>query len=136
MARHGYRVTVYEGGEKAGGMLRYGVPDYRLPQDVLDAEIGRILDLGVELKLNTVVGRDISLEQLRERHAALYLGIGAQLGRALGVAGEEGPSVWTGIDYLTRINCGENVDLGASVVVIGGGNTAVDAARSARRNGA
>ena len=136
LARLGYRVTVYESGEKAGGMLRYGVPDYRLPQDILDAEIGRILDLGVELKLNTLVGRDITLEQLRERHDALYLGIGAQMGRGLGLPGEEGPSVWTGTEYLSRLNRGETIDLGASVLVIGGGNTAVDAARSARRTGA
>jgi NADPH-dependent glutamate synthase beta subunit-like oxidoreductase/Pyruvate/2-oxoacid:ferredoxin oxidoreductase delta subunit len=136
LARLGYRVTVYESGEKAGGMLRYGVPDYRLPQDILDAEIGRILDLGVELKLNTLVGRDITLEQLRERHDALYLGIGAQMGRGLGLPGEEGPSVWTGTEYLSRLNRGETIDLGARVLVIGGGNTAVDAARSARRTGA
>jgi NADPH-dependent glutamate synthase beta subunit-like oxidoreductase/Pyruvate/2-oxoacid:ferredoxin oxidoreductase delta subunit len=136
MARRGYRVSVYEGKENAGGMLRYGVPDYRLPQDVLDAEIEKILDLGVELNLNTAIGRDITLEQLRERHAALYLGIGAQQGLGLGLPGEEGPSVWTGIDYLSRLNRGEQIDLGASVIVIGGGNTAVDAARSARRSGA
>ncbi len=136
MARHGYHVTVYESAGKAGGMLRYGVPDYRLPQEVLDAEIQRILDMGVELKLNTAVGRDATLEQLRERHAALYLGIGAQLGRALGVPGEEGPSVWTGTDYLFRLNRGEKIELGGRVLVIGGGNTAVDAARSARRSGA
>jgi formate dehydrogenase major subunit len=134
--RHGYRVTVYESAKKAGGMLRYGVPDYRLPQDVLDAEIQRILDLGVELKLNTRVGRDITLEQLRTSHDALYLGIGAQMGRPLGLTGEEGPSVLTGTDYLSRLNHGENIDLGPRVVVIGGGNTAVDAARSARRGGA
>jgi NADPH-dependent glutamate synthase beta subunit-like oxidoreductase/NAD-dependent dihydropyrimidine dehydrogenase PreA subunit len=136
MARRGFRVTVYESAEKAGGMLRYGVPDYRLPQEVLDAEIQRILDMGVELKLNTAVGRDVTLEQLRERHAALYLGIGAQLGRALGVPGEKGPSVWTGTDYLFRLNRGEKIDPGGRVLVIGGGNTAVDAARSARRSGA
>jgi NADPH-dependent glutamate synthase beta subunit-like oxidoreductase/Pyruvate/2-oxoacid:ferredoxin oxidoreductase delta subunit len=136
MARRGYRVSVYESKEKAGGMLRFGVPDYRLPQDVLDAEIRKILDLGVELNLNTVIGRDISLEQLRERHAALYLGIGAQTGLGLGLPGEEGSSVWTGTDYLSRLNRGEQIDPGARVIVIGGGNTAVDAARSARRSGA
>jgi NADPH-dependent glutamate synthase beta subunit-like oxidoreductase len=136
MARRGYRVTVYEGKEQAGGMLRYGIPDYRLPPRVLDAEIGRILDLGVELHTNTRVGRDVTLEELRSRHATVYLGIGAQMGRGLGVPGEEGPSVWTGTDYLARVNCGEPVDLGARVVVVGGGNTAVDAARTARRTGA
>jgi NADPH-dependent glutamate synthase beta subunit-like oxidoreductase/Pyruvate/2-oxoacid:ferredoxin oxidoreductase delta subunit len=136
MARRGYSVTVYESREKAGGMLRYGVPDYRLPQAVLDAEIGRIIDLGIDLRLNTRVGRDISFEDLRERHQALYLGLGAQQGRGLGLPGEDGPSVWTGTDYLARVNCGEEVDLGRSVVVIGGGNSAVDAARTARRTGA
>jgi NADPH-dependent glutamate synthase beta subunit-like oxidoreductase/Pyruvate/2-oxoacid:ferredoxin oxidoreductase delta subunit len=136
MARRGYRVTVYEGKEQPGGMLRYGIPDYRLPPTVLDAEIQRILDLGVELHLSTRVGRDISLEELRARHATVYLGIGAQMGRGLGVPGEEGPSVWTGTDYLARVNCGEDVDLGTRVVVVGGGNTAVDAARTARRTGA
>ena len=136
MARRGYRVTVYEGREKAGGMLRYGIPDYRLPPEVLDAEIARILEMGVELHVDHRVGRDVTLEELRTRHAALYLGIGAQLGRGLGIPGEEGPGVWTGTDYLGRVNRGEAVDLGAEVVVVGGGNTAVDAARTARRSGA
>jgi NADPH-dependent glutamate synthase beta subunit-like oxidoreductase/Pyruvate/2-oxoacid:ferredoxin oxidoreductase delta subunit len=136
LARRGYRVTVYEAKAQAGGMLRYGVPDYRLPPAILDAEIVRILELGVELKTNTLIGRDISLDELRKRHVALYLGLGAQQGRSLGLPGEDGPSVWTGIDYLARVNCGEKVELGAAVIVIGGGNTAIDAARSARRTGA
>ena len=136
MARRGYRVTVYDAREKAGGMLRYGVPDYRLPQDVLDAEIQKILDLGVELQLDTRVGTDISLAKLRQRHSSLYLGIGAQRGRGLDIPGADGPSVWSGTDYLARINEGESVDTGRHVVVVGGGNSAVDAARCARRNGA
>jgi NADPH-dependent glutamate synthase beta subunit-like oxidoreductase/ferredoxin len=136
MARRGYRVTVYEGREKPGGMLRYGVPDFRLPQACLDAEIQRILDMGVDLQLNTRIGRDISLEALRARHAALYLGLGAQGGRKLGIPGEEGPSVWTGTEYLERVNTGQAVDVGQHVLVIGGGNSAIDAARSARRQGA
>ena len=136
MARRGYRVTVYEAKAQAGGMLRYGVPDYRLPPAILDAEISRILELGVELELNAVIGRDISLDELRKRHATLYLGLGAQQGRSLGLKGQEGPSVWTGIDYLARLNCGEKIELGPDVVVIGGGNTAIDAARSAKRTGA
>ncbi len=136
MARRGYRVTVYEAKAQAGGMLRYGVPDYRLPPATLDAEITRIMDLGVELNLNTLIGRDISLDELRTRHATLYLGLGAQQGRSLGLPGEEGPSVWTGIDYLARVNCGERIELGSDVIVIGGGNTAIDAARSAKRTGA
>jgi NADPH-dependent glutamate synthase beta subunit-like oxidoreductase/Pyruvate/2-oxoacid:ferredoxin oxidoreductase delta subunit len=136
MARRGYRVTVYEGRDQAGGMLRFGIPDYRLPPAVLDAEVGRIQRLGVELQLDTSVGRDVSFEELKQRHAALYLGIGAQAGRGLGIPGEDGPGVWTGTEYLSLVNCGEPVELGPSVAVIGGGNTAIDAARAARRAGA
>ena len=136
MARRGYRVTVYDAREHAGGMLRYGVPDYRLPPDVLDAEIQKIIELGVEVELNTKVGKDITLEDLRTRHSSLYLAIGAQKGRGLGIPGADGPSVLTGTDYLSRVNCGEIVDVGSTVIVVGGGNTAMDAARCARRGGA
>lgn len=136
LARRGYRVSVYERRPKPGGMLRYGIPDYRLPPAILDAEIQRILDLGVALHLETRVGVDITLDDLRARHDVLYLGIGAQKGRGLDIPGEAGPSVWTGTDYLSLVNDGEVVDLGRRVVVVGGGNTAVDAARTARRTGA
>ena len=136
MSRRGYRVTVYDARENAGGMLRFGVPDYRLPQEILGAEIQKIIDLGVELELNIRVGRDIGLEELRDRHSALYLGIGAQMGRGLPIPGGDGESVWTGSDYLARINQGERVPTGSRVIVVGGGNTAVDAARCARRGGA
>lgn len=136
MARRGYRVTVYEARERAGGMLRYGVPDYRLPEDVLDAEIQKILDLGVALNLRTKVGQDMDLAELRVLHACLYVGIGAQQGQALDIPGSAGPGVWTGTDYLERVNRGEAVETGSRVIVIGGGNTAIDAARCARRGGA
>lgn len=136
MARWGYPVTVYDAREKAGGMLRYGVPDYRLPQRVLDAEIDKIIDLGVSLELNTQVGRDISLETLQQRHACLYLGIGAQKGRGLDVPGIDGPGILQATEYLEQLNRGEDVPIGTKVAVIGGGNTAMDAARCARRSGA
>jgi len=136
MARRGYQVTVYEQNPEPGGMLRYGVPNYRLPPSVLDAEINRILDLGVELRSGVAVGVDLQMDELRERHDIFYLGIGAQSGRLLDLPGEEGPGVLTGIGYLGRVNRGEAVDLGARVAVIGGGNTAIDAARVARRAGA
>ena len=136
MARRGYAVTIYDSRGRPGGMLRYGVPDYRLPQSVLDAEIARILDLGVTLHCNVRLGRDVSLAELRERHDYLYLAIGAQQGRRLNVPGGEGPGVWTSVEYLDRVNHGEPVDTGRRVVVIGGGNSAVDAARCARRGGA
>ncbi len=136
LSRLGYPVTVYEAFPEAGGMLRYGIPRYRLPREVLDAEIRRIMDLGVELKLQTAVGRDVSLEDLRSRHQAIFAGIGAHRGKRLGVPGEDGPGVWTGTEFLNRANSGERVEVGGKVVVIGGGDTAVDAARVARRFGA
>lgn len=136
MARRGYRVKVYEKNPEPGGMLRYGVPDYRLPPPVLDAEISRILDLGVELETDVEIGVDLQMDDLRARHEHLYLGIGAQAGRMLGLPDEEGPGVLTGIDYLGSVNRGEAVALGSRVVVIGGGNTAIDAARMAIRAGA
>ena len=135
MRRRGYRVTVYDAREKPGGMLRYGIPDYRLPPDVLDAEIKKILDLGVKLKCNTRIGRDISLHELRERHDCLYLGIGAERGARLNLPGMDGQGVLTAVEYLGRVNAGESVDLGSHVVVVGGGNSAMDAARTARRQG-
>ena len=136
MARRNYRVTVYEKQEKPGGMLYYGIPQFRLPEEVLNAEVQRILDLGVELKLNVSIGNDISLQDLRKQHDILFLGIGAGHGRNLGVRGEEGTNVWSGTDYLQSLNRGKPFELGSEIIVVGGGNTAVDAARAARRSGA
>ena len=136
MARRGYRVTVYDRHEKAGGMLRYGIPDYRLPPHILDAEIQRIVDLGVFIELGVNVGEKPALDTLGKKHDVIFVAIGAQLGKKLGIAGEEGSSVLTGTDYLYRVNSGEDVALGEHVAVIGGGNTAIDAARTARRRGA
>jgi len=135
MARRGYSVTVYERYPKPGGMLRYGIPVYRLPEDILDAEIRRIVDLGVKLKLDTRIGRDVTAKELQARHQVVFLGIGAHKGLQLRVPGEAGPGVWTGTDYLSRINQGERMHLGKRVAVIGGGDTAIDAARAARRGG-
>ncbi len=136
MARRGYRVVVYEKNLAAGGMLRYGVPDYRLPPAILDAEIARLSDLGIEIRMGVKIGSDMSVEELRQKHDVVYVGIGAQVGRSLGLAGEEGPGVLTGIEFLSRFNQGDPVPLGSVVAVVGGGNTAVDAARLARRTGA
>nr|MBN2276392.1 FAD-dependent oxidoreductase [candidate division Zixibacteria bacterium] len=136
LARRGYKVTVFEAFPKTGGMLRYGIPDYRLPQDILDAEINRILDMGVELKLNTSVGNDISIDDLRRDYKATFVAIGAHQGLKLRVKGEEAENVWTGTDFLHKVNAGEKVEVGDNVVVIGGGDTAIDAARVARRLGA
>ena len=136
MARRGYRVTVYDEQEHPGGMLRRGVPAFRLSADVLDAEIQRILDIGIELRPLTSIGHAVSARQLRERHRVLFIGIGASRGARLDVPGERGDNVWLGVDYLSAVKRGDSVAIGSQVVVIGGGDTAVDAARVARRAGA
>jgi NADPH-dependent glutamate synthase beta subunit-like oxidoreductase/Pyruvate/2-oxoacid:ferredoxin oxidoreductase delta subunit len=136
MARRGYPVTVYEAAPEPGGMLRYGIPEYRLPGAVRDAEIQRIIDLGVDLRLNTRIGREVALAELSGRHSGLFAGIGAQQGRSLRIPGEEGPAVWNAVDYLNQVNRGRRVDVGDRIAVIGGGNSAINAARAARRSGA
>ena len=136
LSRRGYPVTVYEAFSQPGGMLRYGIPKYRLPREILDAEIQKILDLGVELKCNVVVGKDIPLEQLRQENRALFVGIGAHKGLKLRVPGEDASNVFTGTEFLNRANSGEPVEVGNKVVVIGGGDTAIDAARVSKRLGA
>ena len=135
LARDGYGVTLYETFAKAGGMLRYGIPDYRLPQDVLDAEIQRVLDMGVELKTDCTVGKDIPYDEVKNSHAAVFVGLGAHKGYSLGVAGEDATNVMSGVEFLNRINAGETIDVGSKAVIIGGGDTAIDAARLVRRLG-
>jgi NADPH-dependent glutamate synthase beta subunit-like oxidoreductase/Pyruvate/2-oxoacid:ferredoxin oxidoreductase delta subunit len=136
MARRGYPVTVYHQYSHAGGMLYYGIPFYRLPASVLQQEIDRIVALGVELKLGTAVGKDVTVAELQARHQAIFLGIGAHKGKLLRVPGEAGSGVWTGTEYLNLVNRGEKVEVGRRVAIIGGGDTAIDAARVARRSGA
>lgn len=136
MARRGYPVKIYEKTDKPGGMSYWGIPFYRLPEDVLLAEVERIQDLGVEIEYGVKVGDDVKPEELKGRHKALFVAIGADKARQLRVPGEDGPGVWGGTDYLYRVNAGEKIDVGDKVAVIGGGNTAIDAARMARRAGA
>ncbi len=147
MARRGYSVTVYEKSLHAGGMLRYGIPDFRLPSHVLDGEIDRIADMGVQFVFDMPVGSGISIEEMRSRHEVLFVGIGAQAGRALGIPGEVGPGVWNGTAFLARVNSLKKdrdldtadvrsaISIGPRTAVIGGGNTAIDAARTAARLG-
>jgi NADPH-dependent glutamate synthase beta subunit-like oxidoreductase len=133
LARRGYSVTVFESLPKPGGMLRYGIPVYRLPREVLDGEIQKVLDLGVELKCDCKVGVDVSWEKLRKDYSAIYVAIGAHQGKNLGIEGEEGPGIWTGTEFLNHVNSGKRVEIGGSVVIIGGGDTAIDAARVSKR---
>jgi len=136
LARRGYPVTIFEAFSQAGGMLRYGIPKYRLPREVLDAEIQRILDLGVSLECNAVIGSRVSIEQLRGEYKAVFVGIGAHRGVALRIPGENAPNVFTGAEFLNRVNSGEEVRIGGKVLVIGGGDTAIDSARVSKRLGA
>ena len=136
LARRGYSVKVFEAFSKPGGMLRYGIPNYRLPKNVLDMEIKRIEDLGVEINCNRVVGKDIPYEELQKNYDAIFVGIGAHKGRLLGIPNEQASNVYTGTEFLNKINSGETVEVGEKVLVVGGGDTAVDAARVSKRLGA
>ncbi len=135
LAQAGVAVTVLESEEKAGGMLRYGIPDYRLPQPVLDKEVQSILRLGVELKTGVRLGRDVQLEELRKSYDAVLLAFGAWKGSGLRIQGEDRPGVLIGIDFLREVALGRRPQLGDRVAVIGGGNTAIDSARTAARLG-
>ena len=136
LAIDGYKVTVFEKQQALGGMLTLGIPSFRLEKNVVNAEIDILRDLGVEFKLGVEVGKDVSLSDLRSQgYAAFYIAIGAQLGRKLGVEGEDGTGVISGVDFVRRINLGEDVKLNGKVLVIGGGNVAIDVARSAVRVG-
>jgi len=135
LARRGYKTTVYEALPEAGGMMRLGIPDYRLPKDVLEQEIDYIIAHGVELKLNTRVGHDISFEEIRKKHDAVFIGTGFLLSRSLGADGEDLEDVLPGIEVLRKIAFKDDIALGDRIVVVGGGNTAMDVARSVLRMG-
>ena len=136
LARLGYGVTVFEAMPVPGGMMAIGIPAYRLPRETLQAEITRILDLGVELRLDAVMGRDYSLGDLEEEYQAIFLATGAPKSRPLGVAGDSLDGVIPATRFLKDVNLGPAPVLTGAVVVVGGGSTAMDAARSAWRCGA
>ena len=137
LARKGYPVTVFEKGSVLGGMLTAGIPSYRLPKDIVDAEIQVIQDLGVDIQTGVEFGKDTTVEQLRnEGYKAFFIGIGAQECKNLGVDGEDLEGVFPGIEFLDKINAGGSETLGNCVAVIGGGNVAFDAVRTAKRLGA
>lgn len=134
LAQVGYKVTVFEAHSKPGGMLTAGVPVFRLPRDLVDKEMEAILSLGVELKCNTMLGRDMTISSLRaEGYKAIFLGVGLPKGRKLPMPGADTPGVYDGLDFLRAYNEGRPMPIGRKIVVIGGGNVAYDVARSAVR---
>lgn len=135
LRRMGHACVIFESAPALGGMMRYGIPGYRTPRDMLDGEIQRILDMGVEVHLNTRVGVDIPLDQLKREFDAVFVGIGAQSGKPLGIPGDEAPNCLSGIDFLRAFNDGRLRYVGKRVIVVGGGDTAMDVAAVARRLG-
>jgi len=134
LVRRGYPVTVFEAMPMAGGLLRYGIPEYRLPKKVLDNEIDYIRELGVEIRTSTPV-RDLG-EVFEQGYRAIFLGAGAGAGQKMGIPGEDTRGVINALDFLRQVNSGMKVNLGNRVAVIGGGNAAIDSARVASRLGA
>jgi formate dehydrogenase major subunit len=136
LGRKGHKVTIYEARERSGGMLRYGIPTYRLPDDVIDAEVDFICRTGAEIKYNVKVGEDVTLDELLGRHDAVFVGPGAWAGKPMRVEGEfETEGVVSGVDFL-RDKVDNPEPVSGTVVVVGGGNTAMDVARTSWRLGA
>ncbi len=137
LALEGHEVTIFEGSPELGGMLRYGIPEYRLPKAVLDREIAGITKLCHDVRCNSALGQSFTLESLRdEGYKAIFLALGAQVSQRMGVAGENTPGVLSGIGFLRDVALGKTAGIGQRVAVVGGGNTAMDAARTALRLGA
>lgn len=134
LALDGYDVTVFEKAPRLGGMLTLGIPNYRLEKDVIEAEIDILRMMGVKFKTGIEVGKDITIAQLRlQGFDAFYVAIGAQAGRKLGLENEDLPQVVSGVDFLRQVNLGQPTGIGGKVIVIGGGNVAIDVARSSLR---
>ena len=137
LRRDGYPVTIFEKEKKPGGMLMNGIPSYRLEKNIIEAEIDVIKEMGVEIKCNVEVGKDVTFESLRkEGYKAFFIAVGCQGGRKTGVPGEDSEGVMTGVDFLRMINADNKKKISGDTVVVGGGNVAIDVARTAVRAGA
>ncbi|MBW6515104.1 MAG: FAD-dependent oxidoreductase [Candidatus Cloacimonetes bacterium] len=136
LSNKGYEVTVFEASPEAGGWLRYGIPEYRLPKEILRREIELMCSNGMLIKTGVELGRDINLSDLSNNYDAVYLALGAQKAVPMNVKGSDLPGCYLGVDYLKDFMLGKEVKTGKKVAVVGGGNTAIDCARTARRLGA
>ena len=137
LARYGYDVTIFESHDKIGGVLRYGIPNYRLPREVLDAEIASMLALGIDVHVNVNVGDDVTFDELRQQNDALYIALGAHTDKKTGIEGEDAEGVISAVEMLREIGDDHMPDFrNKDIVVIGGGNVAMDVCRSAVRLGA
>ena len=136
LAKRGYKVTVFEELPCAGGMMRYAIPEYRMPRNIIEIEVADIEALGVEIKTNTRVGREISYAEIRNGFDSIVLAIGAHKSWTLDVEGEDLAGVWGATEFLREVNLGGDVKVGSNVAIIGGGNSAIDAARTSIRLGA
>ncbi len=135
LAQAGHRVVLFEAGEQLGGLLRYGIPSYRLDKNILDGEIGRILDLGITVQMNTDIADGDALRELQEQHDAVFLATGATVSKSLPGLEPNQPVMQDSADFLAATNNGEPCELGERLIVIGGGSAAMDVARTARRLG-
>jgi NADPH-dependent glutamate synthase beta subunit-like oxidoreductase/Pyruvate/2-oxoacid:ferredoxin oxidoreductase delta subunit len=133
LAEAGYRVTVFERSAKIGGMLALGIPEYRLPRDILTRELAILKAEGIDFQTNKVLGEDFQLDDLFSHYDQVFLATGAWLARESGIAGVDNSCVYNALDFLCQYNRGEAPDVGKTVVVVGGGNAAIDSARSALR---
>jgi NADPH-dependent glutamate synthase beta subunit-like oxidoreductase len=137
LRKKGHRVTVFEARPKAGGMMRYGIPYYRLPEDILDEEVGQVLGTGIDLRTDTKFGEDVTLAQLKsDGYEAVFISVGAQLSKKIPLEGADLPQVLWGVDFLSAVAEGHNVPVKERVLVVGGGNVAVDVSLTALRLGA
>ena len=136
LALLGYDITIYEANAKAGGMIMYGIPKYRLPLESIDKQVEYIEKIGVKIKYNTKVGKDISFDKIYKENDAVFMGVGFPDAWTLGIDGEDAKGSMQAVNYLHEINAGEKVEIGDKVAVIGGGNVAIDAARVSARMGA
>jgi len=136
LVRQGFKVTVFESANEPGGMLRIGIPAYRLPREILDKEIDDIKRLGVEIRAGITIGKDLPMSNLQKNFDAVLIAVGAYKSWGMQIPGEELKGIRSGLDYLKQYNLQEQATTGKNVVVVGGGNTAIDTARSALRMGA